>query len=360
MEQNSNIVTSEFDEDDVYNGQKSRHFCFTIFDKDCSDLSELRAKYEPLFKSFYENVKNNCEFIIGGCEVAPSTGRQHLQCYVQFPNPRHYKSIRKDMHLHFGVKHWIKPCKGSSLHNTRYCGKESDVFQYGSPSSIESLIEKLSKKGKTQGKRSDLVAIREQVNDGKNIRDIANSVLNLNDLRFAENYMKLFEQGRRPFVMSNNQKIETEFTVSWLYGQPGCGKTYAAHEIFAGKDYYVAMSSNKWWEGYDGQLYVIIDDFRGSFCPFNELLTLLQPYPLKIEVKGSSRQMKACHFIITSCQSPIEVYPKVEENRNQLYRRLTYIREYVEFNSYNEFDFRHFTPDKVDKKCRALVKFCEL
>ena len=78
----------------------------------------------------------------------------------------------------------------------------------------------------------------------------------------------------------------------FFYVKTGSGKTRTAFEEFP--KIYTPLSY-KWWEGYEGQTEVLIDDFRKDWCKFHELLKLLDRYPFKVEAKGSHHQLMATH-----------------------------------------------------------------
>ena len=113
--------------------------------------------------------------------------------------------------------------------------------------------------------------------------------------------------------------------VHWRWGKAGLGKTRYVWEKHGLSVY--TPTTYKWWEGYDGHKVVLIDEFRGDWCKFGELLKLLDIYPYTVETKGGSRQIQATTFYITSCKPPEEVYnPHAfarEEMVDQLLRRLT-------------------------------------
>ena len=125
---------------------------------------------------------------------------------------------------------------------------------------------------------------------------------------------------------------ESLYTVH-IYGGSGMGKTYRAFKM-AGNDYYLYNPGimGKWWEGYDGQETVIIDDVRPEhFRSATEILTLLHEFPTRVEQKGGSRQLKAKKIIITSVLSPEEFWTFPNEPFEQYRRRLT---EVIEIRGY--------------------------
>jgi len=111
--------------------------------------------------------------------------------------------------------------------------------------------------------------------------------------------------------------------VYWYYGPTGCGKSRAAFEE-AGLEAYVKMPTNKWWDGYEGEENVIVDDYRADFCTFADLLRFFDRYPMRVEYKGGSTQFLAKNIWITTPYSPERTWEKQSaEKLDQLIRRIT-------------------------------------
>lgn len=56
---------------------------------------------------------------------------------------------------------------------------------------------------------------------------------------------------------------------------------------------------NLWWDGYDGQETVLLDDYTG-WLPMAVLLRLLDRYPMTGQVKGGQTWLRMKTIIITS------------------------------------------------------------
>ena len=93
-------------------------------------------------------------------------------------------------------------------------------------------------------------------------------------------------------------------------------------------DFWISGETLQWWQGYNGQTDVIIDDFRGDMCRMHTLLRYLDRYPVQVPIKGSSCWLRATRIIITSCFKPDNVYLKERERIEQLLRRITEVREF--------------------------------
>lgn len=92
---------------------------------------------------------------------------------------------------------------------------------------------------------------------------------------------------------------ETETEVTFITGPSGCGKSRLAFEMLKGKQYYV-KDEGPWWTGYNGEDYVLLDDFRSSWMTHNQFIKLIDRYPMRVRVHGGLTEMRATKFIITS------------------------------------------------------------
>lgn len=88
-------------------------------------------------------------------------------------------------------------------------------------------------------------------------------------------------------------------SVTVLIGCPGTGKTRLC-EALAGEGAYWKTSNNKWWDGYQGQKTVIIDDFDGKSIAFTHLKRWWDRYPCQVETKGGAVPLLAETFFVTS------------------------------------------------------------
>lgn len=104
-------------------------------------------------------------------------------------------------------------------------------------------------------------------------------------------------------------------------GVTGSGKSHRAW-FEAGADAYPKDPRTKWWQGYQGQAHVVIDEFRGGI-DIAHLLRWLDVYPVVVETKGSSTPLLATHFWITSNTDPSQWYPELDKlTMDALLRRL--------------------------------------
>lgn len=113
-----------------------------------------------------------------------------------------------------------------------------------------------------------------------------------------------------------------ERTCFVFWGATGTGKSRKAWDD-GGMDAYCKDPRTKFWDGYCDQKHVVIDEFRGGI-DVAHLLRWLDRYPVRVEIKGSSRPLVAETIWITSNLSPDDWYPDIDaETLSALRRRLT-------------------------------------
>lgn len=227
----------------------------------------------------------------------------HLQGYIYFATARTLSSMKKNVHptAHF------EPGKGNAKQNYDYCTKENDrIF-------VKGVMP-------VAGSRTDISDIKQMLDSGKTIGEVAQSASSYQALKYAETYSKYLPM----------PKGERDLTVYWHYGPAGSGKTYRALlpmqiQMILGYLVEICVGGKAIWDKKD----VIIDDFRGSFCTFHELLRFLDKRPVQVEIKGGSVYLQATRIWITSPYRPQEVYAgRTNEEIAQLTRRIHFIRKF--------------------------------
>lgn len=235
----------------------------------------------------------------------------HLQAYFEFKNAIRLSTLKKNR-APWSTCHW-EPRRGSQEEAIAYCTKEDSrvagPWEWGT-------------KAKGQGKRSDLDTLVKEVKDGKPLCDIICD--NPQYLRFISHAMKLSG-------LMKPQRREMP-KIFWLYGDSGTGKSRSVFQ--AAPEAYVFHENQdgpQWWEGYAGEKQCIMDEFNGKY-PFSELLQILNPYPHRIWIKGSSGALRCNVFIFTSNDAPASFYAD-NHNQQALRRRLNEYGRCYEFTN---------------------------
>lgn len=260
------------------------------------------------WKKCLERCKSS--YLVCGLERAPTTGTKHLQGYFEFKSGKNSETIIKKCP---GI--YLIPSVGSAEQNRIYCTKSENYYETGEIS--------------VQGKRTDIHAALDDVRNG------------LSELEMFEEhpgtmcrYPKSLERYRL-LLDKKKSKGYHKKTVKVYYGKTGTGKTHSAMDEFPDACIVSQGVTGFWWNDYDGEECVVMDEFRGTI-PLSQLLRILDGYSCTVDVKGGTKQLKANTIIITSNVHPRDWYKNADiESIKALFRRLNEIRYFYDFLKFN-------------------------
>jgi len=274
---------------------KSNRFCFTL-----NNYTDI--EYSILTQDL---ILNTVKYIIVGKEVGEQ-GTPHLQGYFEFENNQKQRiTAAKAKLTHVGISDSIhlEIAKGTAQQNIAYCSKGGNFVELG-------------QRPKGQGKRTDLDNAVDAIRNGSSISDL-----------ITDHGSQIVKYGKGLLLLQQMQQPKRFFKteVYWLWGPPGSGKSRYAWET--APDAYAKNCSNKWWDGYENQEVVIMDDFRPSKeIPFSFILNLFDRYPLTVEVKGGMCTFNSKKIYVTTPMSPVQMCNQLDwigdEKKEQLLRRI--------------------------------------
>lgn len=275
---------------------KSRAFVFTF--NNYTDDHCVRLRSEAL---------TVCNYLCFGREVAPTTGTPHLQGYVRFDNPRRPASVAGLLNslcnLADGQSFHIETARGTFDQCRDYCKKDGSFEEYGT--------------APKQGKRTDLRRICGQIMEGNSLKEATSEA--------PEAYVRYWK-GLQALRSLHQPDRDFKTTVHWYWGPTGTGKTRRAYELYPAA--YFKDCRTAWWDGYENQEAVILDDFRPSKdLPLPYMLRLLDRYPMQVQYKGGYVKFNSKIIIITAPLGPRELYEGLPfdipgEDIHQLLRRI--------------------------------------
>ena len=260
----------------------------------------------------FESKGRHLKYMVYQQEKAPTTGKLHFQCYFEFQKRTRLNTLKKQ----FPHCYWENR-RGTAREAINYCTKlESRVTEpvfFGKASGDYDEIPTEMGVHQTPGeKRKRTSALQMIVNDmvkySKTPNDIAREHPDV-FVRHSNGLQKLAT------ILQPSRNDKT--TVFVYYGIPESGKSRSAWEL--AREYYneediysydkMAISGQEWWQNYNNQKCVIIDEYNGSVLSWERLLKLLDRYPVYVPYKGGSSSFNAEMLIITSNYPPSSWYP---------------------------------------------------
>nr|WAE43090.1 MAG: replication associated protein [Cressdnaviricota sp.] len=267
--------------------QNSNRWCWTL-----NNYTQAEVDQISLWDTKYS---------VYGRETGES-GTPHLQGFTIFVKRMRLAAVKKLV----ARAHW-EVSRGDNLQASTYCKKENDY--------VESGILPLNK---GDGEKERWSQIRDNAKRGL-FDDIDADV-------FIRHYRTLKEI--RKDYMDKPGDLDAPCGV-WYSGVPGAGKSYNARKEYPGA--YMKMQ-NKWWDGYQGEEFVIMDDVDSK--EMGHLLKIWSDqYSFLAETKGGAMHIRPKKFIVTSNYSLYNLFGADSELHGALARRFTPISMEVPFVS---------------------------
>lgn len=203
----------------------------------------------------------------------------HTHIFVVYKMARTFKTI-KDLN----PRAHIEKCKGNIDSNITYFQDHHDLdtfYEYGDRPK--------------QGKRNDIHDATELIKNGATMREVA--------IDHPVAFVK-YHRGFTAFKSCMYKHRDSKPTVIWYYGATGTGKTRSAVE--KSSSHYI-KDHTQWWDGYEQQDVIIIDDFDGKW-PYRDFLRLLDRYKYQGQMKGTYIPINSKFIIITCEFHPNHIY----------------------------------------------------
>lgn len=282
---------------------QGKRWCFTTNLKEASQ-DEIAAT----LNIYIEHGKNYLEptspikFIVFQLEKG-ETGTQHIQGYFELRNKKGIRGIK--LIKGFETCH-LQKANGTAQDNITYCskpeGRIKGPYRFGSQM--------------RQGVSQSLISLNDMIS--------RKEVTSMEEIRktFPHEYYhhgRMLQKALNDNQIQRNWKMETYIFV----GTTGVGKSCYAWKKWpeAYNVVYPTSKGNKWWWNfYEGQETIIMDEWREQM-KFDDMLKLLDRYPLTVEGKGTVLKFRSKRIVITTNLDPRTWYSD-EPDRTPLLRRL--------------------------------------
>lgn len=247
------------------------------------------------------------DYLIYGNEVGES-GTPHHQGFVVFKQQKRIANL-KDIN---GLAHW-EIANGTNQQAADYCKKEGDFLEFGvCPLDPQKKATPAGNKANKEKWR----AINDKAKEG--------------DLEWIDvNHPKVFNQSYRNLkqmktdYMKRKPDLEGPCGV-WYHGEAGVGKTTLISQKYPGA--YLKRAQNKWFDGYQGEDVVVIDDIdlTHTYMAY-ELKKLADAFCYMVEVKNSSMYIRPSRCVVTSQYTIREIWKDDPQTIAALERRFNQV-----------------------------------
>lgn len=281
--------------------KRSRAWCFTVNNPTPSERL-----------GFPDGLPNSISYFVFQVERGEAEQTEHLQGFVYFANPISMNAIKAITRqtaeggtVKFFERAHLEPAHNVSA-SIAYCKKEESRVALG---------QELGQAPVGKGHRTDLdVAVKTILTNGS-VRSVEPDVM----VKYMGNLLKIASYA--PCLMRPDLQVFT------LIGPTGIGKSFSVHELYPNLYSPFYGNCGFWFDGYDGEQVILIDEFRGQ-VPLQRMLQILDIYPLRVECKGTSLPARFRMIFLTSNTQPDDWYPDVpgkvtrQAERDALSRRL--------------------------------------
>lgn len=261
---------------------RARGWCYTVFYEPADEESLLLSL-----------ASIDCSYHVFGIEVCPTTGRKHIQGYIEYDTQLSMSNAKSRIH----PSAHLEKRRGTPQQASDYCKKEGNFQEVGELS-------------KGQGARNDLssalAAIRANPNATRQSICESHTTVFAKYPKFVDTVFGFY----RPTEVLNWTDSPNKF----IFGEAGVGKSKMVREDHP--NLYIKQH-NKWWDGYDGEECALIDDLHPDNAKY--LVTHIKQwadrYPFRAEIKGSSMVIRPKVIVITSNYSIEEMFPNVPDQK---------------------------------------------
>lgn len=273
------------------------NWCFTVNNFTSRDEGIIEYVLAPKAK-----------WLCYGKEIAPTSGTPHLQGYAMFTTKQSIGVLKKALPR----AHWEK-AKGNAQHNYVYCHKdvedeENQWVEYGVRPEFH------ENNGKREKIRWDRVLEAAKKRDYENIPPHCMVTSYGNIVRIGKDFATMPDEA-------------VDVTGVWIQGPSGCGKSRKARQDYPGA--YI-KTCNKWWDMYQDQPFVIMDDMDKSHSVLGHHLKIwADRYGFMAETKGSALAIRPAKFVVTTQYRMEDIWTDTE-TIEALKRRFTIVDMFPE------------------------------
>lgn len=326
----------------------------------CLTLNNPTEEEYDIFKKLPETWPNMIRYFVYQTEVGESN-TPHIQGYIQLHQQQRLSWWKKIFtRAHFGIqlkhatneqcRHYcMKHVEGCTCNHCETARGYRDVRKPDEPLEYGVFCGQ-------EGERSDLMKIKESIQKHEPLSKICDD--------HFETYVRCHKgiHNAKFLLDGKSAQRDREIETIVLIGPAGIGKTRSVFEEHGYDKVYKLDNDDKlWFDGYEGQPVLLIDDFYG-WIKYSVMLNLLDRYPFRCPIKGGHTWARWTTIYITSNSMPESWYK--QGLTPALKRRLTTINilgdveDIKKDDDMNEYERLQKIIDDAQKRLQIL-RDCE-
>lgn len=253
---------------------RHRHFIVTI-----NNPVETLAEHESTFRH------------LGATAAAfqlekGDSGTPHIQAYLAFPSAKTIASLSAKL-----KRAHIEVC-ANPLRSWEYCTKED--------TRLEGPITFGAAPKPRKNVKGDTAAFNKLCLEAGPESMVESGQLSLKEYAKVKKSIQLYK------LHADCPVAVGEIRNAWFHGDPGVGKSRGCRDVYPGL---YNKPINKWWDGYQGESVVLLDDFGPEHKVLAHYLKQwADHYPFTAETKGSSSKLRPDRILVTSNYHPRDIW----------------------------------------------------
>ncbi len=267
-----------------------RNFVFT--------LNNYTEEEEEALCKWAHDTPELVRYAVWGHEVGESK-TPHLQGYMELKKKTSFSVIKRTL---FGRAH-IEPRRGTAQEAADYCKKDDEEpFEEGQISA--------------PGTRTDIAYMRDLAKAETKNADA------LDKCPQIMKYVRGWQFAKQVYAQQATAAFR-KLTTTVLWGPGGCGKTRYVMDKYGPENVFIMdrPAGAIWYDGYEGQDVLLIDDFYG-WMPWGHFLRVLDGYQLRLPIKGGFAWARWTKVYITSNKHPDDWYKEHKLDDEEFHRRV--------------------------------------
>jgi len=264
------MISIEFPMQNI-NTTQGLNWCFTINNPTQGSEDNLTTMCE---------MSGNIKYMVYGREVGAS-GTPHLQGYLELKKKWRGATLKQ----HIGANAHLELRKAKAHQAAEYCKKDGDYVEFGE---VPATPKSASVKDRWRN-------VLDKCREG----DWAY-------MAKEEPYLWLMQEKKLRSHYKCPSMVET-LDNEWIYGPTGTGKSRDARTRHP--DAYIKDASSHWWDGYNGEEVVIIEDLDKYHVKQGYYLKIwADHYSFPAQIKGGQMMIRPKKIIVTSNYHPRDIW----------------------------------------------------